>query len=86
MAMVLIARSNLLLNVSWVRLMSVGCSFTFKKRKNSCRRVCKHLDDEFEQPIMNNSGGPHQSIVPVPQAPVLLAALLMYCHGMSHME
>jgi hypothetical protein len=26
---------------------------------------------------MNNSGGAHQSIVPVLQAPVLLAALLM---------
>jgi hypothetical protein len=77
MAMVLIARSKLLLNVSWVRGMSAVCSVTFKKRKNSCRRVCKNLDDEFEEPLMNNSGGAHQSIVPVPQAPVLLAALLM---------
>jgi hypothetical protein len=54
MAMVLIARSKLLLNVSWVRGMSAGCSFTFKKRKNSCRRVYKHLDDEFEQPLTSS--------------------------------
>jgi hypothetical protein len=39
--------------------------------------VYKHLEDDFEQLLMKHSGGAHQSIVPVPQAPVLLAALLM---------
>jgi hypothetical protein len=83
MAMALIARSKLLLNVSW----SEGCVLSpLRREKNSCRRVCDHLDDEFEQPLLNNSGSVHQSIVPVPQAPVLLAALFMYCHVTSRRE